>query len=178
MVHLAREEGKIVSAAQERGPALLVSGRAGEEMQALRQAGIDFEGDSRSDCSARRGTASAPNFADGPGDTPHEWYSSPRIAKAGQGSRTSGMWRRTRPMSSTCLAGNRCTPSSRRRLQAAGIAARDSVRGDFARQHPGRNDFPHVAVGLIAGYPAAALAVVDPSFGIVAGDCGTRYECA
>ncbi len=151
MVQLARE-GKIVARLKSGDP--LLFGRAGEEMEALRQAGIEFE--------VIPGVTSALGAAASAQISLTDRRHASRVVFVTAHREGGTGLRSERPVAADTtyviyMPGNRYAELAR---GIAGSRDRrgDSVRRDFARDHKGRNDFPHNR-RAIAGVPGSGIAV-------------------
>ena len=151
MVQLARE-GKIVARLKSGDP--LLFGRAGEEMEALRAAGIEFE--VIPGVTAALGAAAAAQIS-----LTDRRHASRVVFVTAHREGGTGLAQRAARGRGHDLRHLHAGQSLRRTCR--GIAGRgnrrgDSVRRDFARDHEGRNDFPHDG-RAIAGVPGSGFAV-------------------
>jgi uroporphyrin-III C-methyltransferase len=146
MVQLARE-GKIVARLKSGDP--LLFGRAGEEMEALRAAEIEFE--VIPGVTAALGAAASAQIS-----LTDRRHASRVVFVTAHREGGTGLRNERHVAADTTyviyMPGNRYAELAAE-LQTAGI-----VRRDFARDHEGRNDFPHDR-RTVAGVPGSGFAV-------------------
>ena len=151
MVQLARE-GKIVARLKSGDP--LLFGRAGEEMEALRAAGIEFEVIPGVTAALGAAASAQISLTDRRHASRVVFVTAHREGGTGLGNErhvaadtTYVIYMPGQPLRRTC-----------RGVASGGNRRGDSMRGNFARDHEGRNDFPHDR-RAVAGVPGSGVAV-------------------